>query len=299
MARFHPASFKDFYRKRLQRSRECGVLPGNEERLILNSRGLPPFAILYIHGFRACRAEGEYVIGILAKIFGANAYFIRLPGHGTSKEDLDRTGMAAVLEEAETALLMMNRLGKKVLVVGTSMGGLVATYLASQYPDRVDGLVLFSPFYDFARRVLRILSARPLCHIVKKIRRPLVDDDPVPPAADNWTRYWYPEYYFSSLALLMEMKRRIVVKSILGRVAAPVLMLYYYKDKNHQDPSASVAAMKRAFARFGALSGGTALRKMVPVSDGNHVLLSKYVHSDKDIVIREISEFIRQIKINM
>lgn len=295
MAESNPASFNYFFQKRFQKSVEFGVKPGNEERLILNPRSAGQVALLYVHGFRACRAEGEYVVEILAKIFGASAYFIRLPGHGTWKEDLNRTGMDAVLEEAEATLLMMKSLGKKVVLMGTSMGGLVATYLAAMYPDRVDGLVLFSPFYDFARRILRVLSRRPFCFLVRKIKTLLVDTDPVPPVKDNWTRYWYPTYYFSSLGLLMDLKRHIVKKSTLARVTAPALMLYFYRDRKNQDPSASVAAMRRVFGRFGAPYPNWGLRKMMPVPEGNHVLMSKYVHSDKDVVIREVTDFIRGI----
>ncbi|MEO1224073.1 MAG: hypothetical protein AAFX92_07575, partial [Pseudomonadota bacterium] len=43
--------------------------------------------LLYIHGFGASRGEGEYVFDRVAEKYRANTYYMRLPGHGTNKED--------------------------------------------------------------------------------------------------------------------------------------------------------------------------------------------------------------------
>ncbi len=151
-------TFDEFYKYKLAKSRELNVRPGNEEKLIRKSPGKTPIAILYIHGFGASRAEGEEVVDKIADTFSANTYYLRHPGHGTTPEDHRDRVYYDYLEEGRVALKMTRLLGDKVIVIGSSMGGLVATHLAAQYPEDVSGLVLASPFYDFEDKTSRILN---------------------------------------------------------------------------------------------------------------------------------------------
>ena len=105
-----PADFETFYQQKLAESAAKKARPGNEEKLI---RFAPKtnIAFLYIHGFTASRAEGEYVMDSIANLYQANTYYLRLPGHGTNKEDHAATKFSDYLTTGMDALQMVQQLG--------------------------------------------------------------------------------------------------------------------------------------------------------------------------------------------
>ncbi|MBN2078627.1 MAG: alpha/beta hydrolase [Spirochaetes bacterium] len=285
-----PSSFGEFYRAKLETSRLRSALPGNEEKLVRHSRGKTPLAFLYVHGFGACRAEGEYILDMAAKRLRANTYYLRLRGHGTNIEEQKNATMTVHLDESIDALRMMEKLGDRVIVAGTSMGGLIATYLGAQYPERIAALILVSPYYDFHDPKARLLYHYPLFRLITTLMPKRVSPAPVPPEEDNWTKYWYREQYLAATAQLVDLHRLIARDSIYEKIRIPVLMLYYEGDE-----SASVPRMKEAFARFGGDAGPHPLNRDVAVEPGSHVLLSKYEKTNRDLVLREIVSFARRV----
>ncbi|TFH42039.1 MAG: alpha/beta fold hydrolase [Chrysiogenales bacterium] len=285
-----PSSFGEFYRNKLAASRALAVRPGNEEKLVRYSTGKTPVAFLYIHGYGASRAEGEYLLDMAAKRLKANTYYLRLPGHGTNKEDQLKATMGAHLDESITALRMMEKLGEKVIVAGSSMGGLIATYLASYYPDRIAAVMLVSPYYDFNDASARLLYHYPLFRVITALKPIRVSPAPVPPEADNWTKYWYREQYLASTAQLVDLRGLIARDDVYEKISVPSLLLYYDGDE-----AASVPRMKEAFDQFGGAAGGNPLNRAVAITPGDHVLLSKYAKTDEKRVVKEIVEFARTV----
>lgn len=291
-----PASFDDFYKFKLEQSKKKNVRPGNEEKLI-RFADKTPVAILYIHGFNASKGEGEFVVDKLANELKYNTYYLRLPGHGTTKEDQASVSYKDMLDESVETLMMMQKLGDRVIVIGTSMGGLIATYLAAEYPEKVSGLVLASPFYNFTTTTGRLLFCYPTYKFFTWVAPLRVDTDPIPPEKDNWTLYWYQENYLSSTKLLVDLVNYVDKKENYSKISSPVLLLYYYKDEKNQDKSASVEDMLRVYDSIAAGKKSNALNKKVIISNGSHVLTSKYVTpSDPELVKKEIAEFARKIK---
>ncbi len=289
-----PASFDAYYAERLAQSAALHARPGNEERLVRYAPGKTPVAILYIHGYGASRAEGEYVLDKIAAQLKANTYYLRLPGHGTNKEDHKNATPKAHLDTAITALRMMDKLGEKTIVVGTSMGGLIATYLAAQYPEKMAGLVLVSPFYNFPGAVTRLVNHYPIFRLFVALNPVRVSSHPVPPEEDNWTKYWYREQYFISAKQLISLARMIARDEVFDKVSVPVLLVYHYKDETHQDDTASVPHMKHAFEHFGKAKSPHPLNRAVAIAEGAHVLMSKYSKTDEKIVIAETVDFIKK-----
>jgi pimeloyl-ACP methyl ester carboxylesterase len=101
---------------------------------------LPP--VLLIHGLSSCGVDWEWVIRKLRRRC-KRVRAVDLPGHGWSDEPKDGMGevaMRKMLSEASEGLLDIPQ-----VVVGNSLGGLVAVRAAGTLPDRVLGLVLVSP----------------------------------------------------------------------------------------------------------------------------------------------------------
>ncbi len=279
--------------ERLQESRDLGVRPGNEERLVRQAPGRTPLAILYLHGFGASRAEGEETVDWLSEQLGANAWYVRLPGHGLDDPHAHAAPVFADwLDASEHAFAQMGSLGDRVVVVGTSMGGLLATWLAAEHPDRVAAVVLASPFFDWADPMAGVVE-RPLGPLlIRALYGDLRDaswvEDPEARMQPGYEEHWTITQRYVALETLGDVRRFVGRPAVLKRVRAPVLMLYHYADEDDQDDVASVGAMREAFRRFRKHEASSA----VPIADGNHILLSSYVRTDKVAVRAALSEFV-------
>lgn len=96
---------------------------------------------LIVHGFTGTRQE---VIDIENHFLDKNwlVYTPELPGHGESKESLKEVNYEAWVYKAQVGLEELMKRCDKVYVIGFSMGGVIAGYLAAKYP--VDKLVLIA-----------------------------------------------------------------------------------------------------------------------------------------------------------
>ncbi len=119
--------------------------------------------VLLIHGFTGSPASmrpwGEYLAAE-----GFTVEVPRLPGHGTTWQELNRTHWTDWYAEASCALDALLERCDEVFVAGLSMGGGLALRLAEERPDDVAGLTLVNPSVAMADK--RLL-ATPL---VKRVR---------------------------------------------------------------------------------------------------------------------------------
>lgn len=292
-------TFEPYLQEKLRLSRERGVRPGNEERLV-RFADRTSLAILYIHGYGASRAEGELVVDRLAEALKANTYYMRLPGHGTNPDDQASARYTDYLDAVEEAYQHTRLLGDHVLIVGTSMGGLLATYLGSRHPE-IAGLMLASPFFDFDQWAAHLANEPGGMAIIEMIngspyrkteRNP---SDPNDRRIEGYQDFWYAKQYMKSLRSLEDLREYAARRGTYERVEMPVLMLYYYRDEVRQDKSASVPAMLEAFHSFGALTHPNPLNRAVAIEDGSHVLLSRWVEADHERCYQEMLRFIEDV----
>jgi pimeloyl-ACP methyl ester carboxylesterase len=105
-------------------------------------RADPP--VVLIHGFSDSWRSFEEMLGRWPlDAHDAPVYALDLRGHGRSSEP--EAGGYAMDDFAADVTAFLDALGiERAVVVGHSMGGLVAQALAVAYPDRVDRLVLIS-----------------------------------------------------------------------------------------------------------------------------------------------------------
>lgn len=298
----HPAlenkQFDDYVTANQKRSVHQGVRPGNEEKFVRRAEKTTRLAFLYIHGFGASRAEGEGIVDGLSEAYGANAYYVRLPGHGGDKE----AHLAAKPEEyfatVEEAFHRFRPLGEKLVIFGSSLGGLLSIWLAARHPNDVDGVVVGNPFFDFADSSAFLISRRVGMSIIETVygkeRFAGWRNDPERRRVDGYEAHWITTQYFRSLNNLDDLRRTIATTDMMAQVRAPVLMFYYYADEKHQDTAASVPVMRRF---FGELGGGAKhpLSREIAVADGNHILFSDYVRTDKVTINRETKAFLDSV----
>jgi carboxylesterase len=115
-----------------------------------------PAAALLLHGFTGSPWELEPVGDSLAAR-GFHVHCPRLPGHGTTPEAMLFAGMTEWLATASQSLEAM-RGARRLVVVGLSMGALLAMVLASRFQARISGLVLIAPALRLRSRQARALK---------------------------------------------------------------------------------------------------------------------------------------------
>ncbi len=109
--------------------------------------GAEPFAfegndigVLVSHGFTGTPQSMRYYGEALHRRFGFTVVGPRLPGHGTSPDDMETTGYLDWAREIEQQLEALAARKRKVFVTGLSMGGTLTLNMAARFPERVHGI---------------------------------------------------------------------------------------------------------------------------------------------------------------
>ena len=129
-----------------------GLVDGTEKRISwYGDRARTEYAVVYFHGFSATRQETAPLAAEVAQMLGANLFETRLSGHGLQRNALVAVRAEDWLLDAAEALAIAERLGERVVIIGTSTGAtLAAAMLGDPLMNRVDTIVMLSP--NFAPR---------------------------------------------------------------------------------------------------------------------------------------------------
>jgi carboxylesterase len=99
---------------------------------------------LLVHGFTGTPQNVRPLADYLARR-GLAVSAPRMPGHGTTVADLDKTGPQDWLEAAEQALTELKERCSTVFVAGISMGGTLTLELARRHPELAGVVVMAAP----------------------------------------------------------------------------------------------------------------------------------------------------------
>lgn len=104
-------------------------------------------AILLVHGFAGGVYDAEYLDHRLELIGNYDVFTFTLPGHDgdTSKKV---TGNDWIKKAESEVQFLIDSGYRKIYIIGHSMGGVIATYLASKYKE-IKKLVLVAPAFRF------------------------------------------------------------------------------------------------------------------------------------------------------
>jgi carboxylesterase len=115
------------------------IMPGCEPFSVNNG----PLGVLVLHGFTGNPTSMRPIAERLAKA-GYSVFLPRLPGHGTSVEDMMTTSWADWSRAALDAYDELAKRSTSVAVVGLSMGGGLSAFVAEQRHD-VAACVFINP----------------------------------------------------------------------------------------------------------------------------------------------------------
>ncbi len=167
---------------------------------------------------------------------------VRLAGHGTTPEDLARTGWRDWLASAERGLAALRATAPRTVVVGMSLGSLLALVLAAARRQHVAGIVCAGTPLRLADRrtaLLRSLQWLPPLRrrfaVLPKGGRDI--SDPVARAASRT----YDVMPLPAVLELLALRR--VARRALRDVMQPALLLHGRHD--HNAPVSNVALLRR------------------------------------------------------
>jgi pimeloyl-ACP methyl ester carboxylesterase len=210
-----------------EEARITGVKPGETKSVVwadATARQPTAVSLVYLHGFSADRHEVEPLITDLARDLSANAYFARLTGHGSDGAAMGEATVGDWLADASEAVAVGARIGRRVVVVGTSTGGTLALWAAAQ-PEavgRVDALVLVSPnlgLRDPSARMLTWPWGGVLARAVVGSERCFEPESP------EQALHWTVCYPTGALLPMMALVRHVRSLDLTG-VRAPTLLVY-------------------------------------------------------------------------
>ena len=267
--------------------------PDNEARIVWfndSTKEKTEYAVVYLHGFSASQEEGDPVHIDFAKKFGCNLYLARLADHGVdTTEPLANYTAEKSWRSAVEAYAIGKQLGKRIILMSTSTGSSLALKLCGEFPGIVANIMM-SPNIAINDANAWLLNNRWGLQIAQVvIGKHRVADD----TTALYKQYWNQRYSTNSLVQLEELLESTMKEATFKKVTQPSLLLYYFKDDDHQDPVVKVSAMKRMFMQLGTADS---LKIQVAIPNAaNHVLGSPIKSKDVENVKKEIDKFAREI----
>lgn len=230
-----------------------------------------PGGALVLHGFTG---NPNSMRGV-AEAFATAGFAVelpRLPGHGTTVEDMIGTGYRDWVAEAERAYARLSERCQRVVVVGLSMGGALTAWLASDHPE-IAGIVCINAVVSAPEGMLDAVHGM-LSEGMDRMAG--IGADIADPES---TESAYAETPLAPLVTLFEAAEEFQAR--LGRIACPVLIITSLQDHVVDPINSDVLA--------NAVTGPV---ERLRLERSFHVATLDY---DKDLVISATVDFARKV----
>ena len=239
-----------------------------------------PDAALLLHGLSGSPFEVRPLADRLY-VEGVHCLGPLLAGHGSDPEELRSVAWTDWVEGAREHLFRLQG-ARRTLVVGCSMGALVALALAHDHPDRVDGLALLSP-------ALRLTAAPALGGLLAR-RTPLGAVLPLLPKGasdvrDDEMRRLNPAMKSIPISAVGELQRLAAhVDRRLPGVVAPAIVI-----AGARDHTVRLSGARRIARRI-----GSAPARLVILKDSYHLV---GIDVERDLVADEVASFFARLPV--
>ena len=204
--------------------------PATEPFTVPGDHGTPQgrVGVLLSHGFTGSPASMTPWGRSLAEL-GYAVSVPRLPGHGTTWQDMSTTTFADWYAELEGELVKLHATCDQVFVGGLSMGGGLALRLAALHPDKVAGVILVNAAVASTNK--QLLAVPLLKHVLKAM--PGIGNDIKKPGMDE---HGYDKTPLRPLHSMVQGWKQI--RADLGKVTCPLLVFRSAED-HVVDPSSA------------------------------------------------------------
>ena len=227
--------------------------------------------VLVVHGFTGC-TQSMLPLGEGLAAAGFTVTGPRLPGHGTSTQDMSTRKWQEWTGEAEKSLQELLDRCDKVFVTGLSMGGTITCFLGERYSDKVAGLM---PINAAVSKLNPLLPLTPIAKYVLKTI-PGVGSDIKDSAAKESCYEKVPVPAAAELYKLMK-----TTKAEIAKITAPILIFSSREDH----------VVSTANGPFILEHVSSTDRELVWLENSYHVAT---IDNDKQLIIDRCVEFINK-----
>jgi len=251
-----PAMLTDLDGWIAEREAEAGVREGLEARIVWHDptrRRRTPIALVYLPGLGASPEESRPLSDSVAADLGANLYYHRPAGHVLRENSMAGLRIGDWLSDAREALAIGRAIGDRVVLIGMSNGGALATWAAIRHPEALDALVLLAPNFgpaDPRAGLLTLPGGRLLVRLVEG------ETYSWEPENEAQASAWDTAYPSVTLVPTMRLSTWVDQRRRLRRIDVPSLTLY--------SPDDQVVAAEEIVQAVGWIGG--APRRLLPVT---------------------------------
>lgn len=138
---------------RTEEAKINNIAPNARKKIVWNNmdkKEKTEYAFVFIHGVLATGHQHESSVRKIANNLGANLFITRLSGHGVPYEGTKSMKIENLLKDAVEAIEVGSKIGKKVIVMGFSLGGALMSIVASDQisSEKLDYLILLAPAHS-------------------------------------------------------------------------------------------------------------------------------------------------------
>jgi len=263
------------------------IKPDNQSQFIwIDSLNKTEYVMIYLHGFSASHGECQPILSNLAERYNCNIYLPRLFKHGLDEVDaFVELTPKELLDSAKEAIAVAKKIGRKLIVVSTSTGCTLGSYL-SAYDKDIVAHIMTSPNFDLHDQNSQLL----LKPWGKQIFRQMIGGDYRQwDATEDINKYWTTKNRIEGHIALRSLLNQTMTKEVFSKIDIPVYVGYYYKNENEKDNIISVDAI-HAFEK--TIATAKDKTKFVPFSTARgHVISSMYMNQNWEEVQNSIFEF--------
>jgi carboxylesterase len=245
---------------------ETAIHPNAQEFTYYGSKTV----ILMVHGFTASPAQMRR-LGSAIHQAGYTVQGMRLPGHGTTVEDMISTGWQDWLDAIRTRVLKLMESYDKIILLGLSMGGILTLLMAEELP--VDGIIPISAAIKLRDR------GAPFAWLFQYILPPIRGVAPKEINPDDWGYCVTP---IPKVVDLMHLGR--VARQNFANIHCPMLVVQGRLDE-------TVDARAPQMILSGAVNCHD--KEMLWLEQSTHVCT---IGPDFDLLLRGVLDFIRRIE---
>jgi len=243
-------------------------------------KGAEPFSfegidvgVLVLHGFTGSTQSMRELGEGLHKRFGFTVEGPRLPGHGTSPDDMATTGYLDWVGEAERALQALAARKGTVFVTGLSMGGSLTLNLAARFPEIVKAIApIAAPAGLMNEGIAQVLSLNPPPDRIPGIGSDIKARDVVELAYSE-----VPVACLREVTLLVSLTR-----DLLHNIKCPSLIIQARED--HVVPAVNAMHIMQTISSDDI--------RLLWLNESYHVAT---LDNDKDLIIDRVGGFFREM----
>jgi carboxylesterase len=239
---------------------------------------------LVIHGLTGTPFEMRY-LGEQLAARGVRVRGVRLAGHAGTPEELGAFGYDNWYESVVNGLEELRQYGEPIVLVGLSMGAVLAARLAADQGESIAGLAMLAPalFLPTAQS----LALRGLRGVLGSYAERVYLYYPgASDIHDAAARSIHPTCRLMPLsAPLKLLDLSAVVRPMLPRITQPVLLIHARRDHTCPMRKNLAYAMKHL---------GSAEKRAIELDESYHVIT---VDSEKERVVSEVAQFVDRFRV--